>query len=308
MSDNDSHDAPPAVLFRANKRRKVIRKRDLEEREESTSGVGQDLPGAISDQQSLVALSTVRRPVSKRHGIGFSSVLGQQPTGASSTVETSVVPFQKQEDETTSNDRFTKPTGKAEVVEDKHLTAYIDSKLAELRSSSVTPAVSEDVPGHTPEVSAKLTSNEPQIVKGTLLDDMPRNHQSRKNTRRATNKPPRRQRPKDASELAREAMIDQILGETQVPMYDQSSSTARVLSDTGVDNDEAAAEAFKADFLAGLEEQNRRRPAASSTAAKGAAKGAAPVPSGPKLGGSRAQREKMRAIEEAKTAGGAAKR
>lgn len=101
-------------------------------------------------------------------------------------------------------------------------------------------------------------------------------------------------------------MVEQILGESQVPHYDQNSTTKQVSSDTGVDNDEAAAEAFKAEFLASLEDQNRRGPRAAPVTAKGEK----PPPSGPKLGGSRAQRERMRAYEEAKNAAGgsAAKR
>ena len=60
-------------------------------------------------------------------------------------------------------------------------------------------------------------------------------------------------------------------------------------------NDAAAAEAFKADFLAQAEARNlsRRQPAATASTAAAAS-------SGPKLGGSRAARERMRVAEEAK--------
>lgn len=88
--------------------------------------------------------------------------------------------------------------------------------------------------------------------------------------------------------------------ESQVPIYDQTSSKNQQLQSEDFDADEAAAEAFRAEFLLSLEEQqNRRRPAAPPVQQRGAP----PVPSGPKLGGSRAQREKMKAIEEAKAAG-----
>jgi hypothetical protein len=67
-----------------------------------------------------------------------------------------------------------------------------------------------------------------------------------------------------------------------------------------LDPDAAAAEAFKADFLAQAEARNlsRRQPAVNASAGSAGAAGA--VPSGPKLGGSRAARERMRAMEEAK--------
>lgn len=103
-------------------------------------------------------------------------------------------------------------------------------------------------------------------------------------------------------------MIEQILGESQVPMYDQTSSApGPSTEDDGIDRDEAVEEAFKAEFLASLQERKRRRTAVEKSSASG--KGTASVPSGPKLGGSRSQREKMRQLEEAKGAsGGPAKR
>lgn len=79
--------------------------------------------------------------------------------------------------------------------------------------------------------------------------------------------------------------------EAQVPMYDRSSARATG-TDANGDNDVAAAEAFKAQLLADME-THRRRPPKSASAQN------ANVTSGPKLGGSRQQREKMRALQEA---------
>lgn len=107
---------------------------------------------------------------------------------------------------------------------------------------------------------------------------------------------PRRHQARDEDSLARDAMVDRILQESEVPLYDRPSSAAQDASESGIDADEAAAQAFKAEFLANLEEQKRRKPPpppANSRAAPAA-------PTGPKLGGSRSQREKMRALEEAK--------
>lgn len=115
---------------------------------------------------------------------------------------------------------------------------------------------------------------------------------------RIRNKQRRRQPQIDPSAMARDAMVDRIMQESQVPMYDRPAAAA-----TGIDSDEAAAEAFKAEFLASLEDQNRRRPPAPPPAQRGAANSAVPA-TGPKLGGSRQQREKMKAIEEAKAAAG----
>ena len=65
--------------------------------------------------------------------------------------------------------------------------------------------------------------------------------------------------------------------------------------------DAAAAAAFKADFLAQAEARNlsRRKPKATTTAGTSGA-ATATTSSGPKLGGSRAARVRMRAAEEAK--------
>lgn len=93
-------------------------------------------------------------------------------------------------------------------------------------------------------------------------------------------------------------MVDAIMRESQVPLYDQSTNAASSVN-TGsaeMDNDEAAAEAFKAQFLEEMEQRKRRKPPAPPAAGQ--------VSSGPKLGGSRSQREKMRALEEAKIAPG----
>lgn len=108
--------------------------------------------------------------------------------------------------------------------------------------------------------------------------------------------PPQR----DAHDIARDAMVDQIMRESQVPIYDHPNSKSHDKQSEDFDADEAAAAAFRAEFLLNLEgQQNRRRPAAPPVQQRGAP----PIPTGPKLGGSRAQREKMKAIEEAKAAG-----
>jgi len=121
---------------------------------------------------------------------------------------------------------------------------------------------------------------------------------SKPSTRRH-GRPPRQPSP---STTARASLIDQIMRESNhTPHYTPAANTSHITSDSNkhLDPDAAAAEAFKADFLAQAEARNlsRRQPAANASAGSAAA-GA--VPSGPKLGGSRAARERMRAVEEAK--------
>lgn len=113
-------------------------------------------------------------------------------------------------------------------------------------------------------------------------------------------KPPRRRRQpvRTEADIARDGLIDQIMKESQVPVYDQTATPPNP-STPGVggelDNDAAAAAAFRAEFLAAAEQRNlQRRPPAPPPAG---------TTHGPKLGGSRAQRERMKATEEAKGKG-----
>lgn len=87
-------------------------------------------------------------------------------------------------------------------------------------------------------------------------------------------------------------MIDQIMRESQVSHYDQSTTqqplrTGGTGDEDEVDRDAAAAAAFKADFLAAAQERNYHRRAPVNPT------------QGPKLGGSRSARERMKAMEEA---------
>lgn len=134
----------------------------------------------------------------------------------------------------------------------------------------------------------------------------PRTYQSAQTPRTTTyQRPTKRRHPpqRDQSHVARDSLIDQIMNENeaQVPIYERSSTRNITLSRDSagqdVDNDAAAAEAFKAQLLVDLELGTRKR------APKKVEPGA---PTGPKLGGSRSQREKMRALEEAGKGGAGA--
>jgi len=131
----------------------------------------------------------------------------------------------------------------------------------------------------------------PQDFSGSTAHSAQSRHKSTRNT-----KPRRRRHPPARSEadIARDTMIEQIMKESQVPLYDRPYTqlqSAHAISDDQADRDDAAAAAFRAEFLAAAEERNlsRRAPAPPTVGAS----------HGPKLGGSRAQRERMKAAEEA---------
>ena len=138
--------------------------------------------------------------------------------------------------------------------------------------------------------------------------------------RRHGNKPsakPRRQAPpRDPNDLARASLVESILAESStLPLYDRSASgtplpaTRGMDEENDVDKEEAAAAAFKAQFLMDVEEQNRRKPPNPAPFSKVAqAKGVDRTAHGPKLGGSRQQRERMKAAQAAEAGGSALKK
>jgi len=179
--------------------------------------------------------------------------------------------------------------------------AFVDSKMAEMRSATPTAAkptlddIQTDeivrVPGRLPEQSKGPAGSNQQ---GTPTGEATSNTS---NSTMRQHAKPRRPRPtRDVSDIARDSLVDQIMRESAVPLYDRSILATPHYAASGVDNDAAAAEAFKEQFLAELDEQKRRKPPAPPAGAKGAA----PASNGPKLGGSRAQRERMKAAEAAK--------
>lgn len=139
------------------------------------------------------------------------------------------------------------------------------------------------------EESSRLEPKAPLISAAQNKDYLTRSQRKEK-------KALRRRPTRDSEHVARDDLIDQILRESEVPMYDQGSTKAPNYDDYEGDHDEAAARAFKAQFLIDMENHKRRKPPPGSAAAKATA----PVSTGPKLGGSRSMREKMKAIEAAK--------
>ncbi|SMY25066.1 unnamed protein product [Zymoseptoria tritici ST99CH_1A5] len=333
MSDDNATPAPEA-LFRANKRRKIYRKRNHDEDdndiEKSLSAANTlDELIATASEAAQARTTVVKKSAAKKQGIGFSANGPRDATAESTNVETSIVPFQPDlHEDVSAIDRFIKPTGTAVVVEDKHLTAYVVSKLAKLRAGGTEFANPGDPQVVTRDGNESHESHHPELdsadmpASGTAVRNRVEPSQSRA-------KPTRRRRPppqKDPLATAREALIDQILHESpgEVALYSKvptasrpsgppSSSNAAANAgedDDGEDEDpdEAAAQAFKKAFLADLEDQqNRRRkpaPPATNTAAGKTA--AAQILSGPKLGGSRAQRQRMHAaLAEAEKGGSA---
>ena len=120
---------PSEPLFRANKRRKVFRKRG------DSNGSNEALPSVpvapneaefnVDQGQSDVAGGVLRlekKGGARKYGIGFSSTDGRRNPEQEQGGETALVPMsEKGAKEVLANDRFVKPTGRVGVTEDKNM-------------------------------------------------------------------------------------------------------------------------------------------------------------------------------------------
>ncbi|KAK5733812.1 hypothetical protein LTR17_009364 [Elasticomyces elasticus] len=294
MADEAESTAEP--LFRATKRRKIFRKRNDDDDLDATTTEASAAASTNSlPDDAEPAISRLRRPVGKRHGMTFSSstTLKQELEPDEDTAMVHVQPDHEQG--MVQVDRFVKPTGKAAVVDDRHMMAFVDSKMAEMRSA--TAAMQSENGNASTHLQSRnaVKDADPTTANATTTDSA---QQPRKNTYQRPRK--RQPRPRDPKDVARESLIESIMKEStdaSVPLYDRSGlETAS--RETG-DADDAAAEAFKAQFMQDMEEQNRRRPNPVPFSKVAQAKGADRTAHGPKLGGSRMQRERMKAAQAA---------
>lgn len=123
MSKSEPTGTASDALFRVNKRRKIYRRRNVDEQDDDGSSATPDSPEADSGMRGQTQL--VRRPLAKKHGIGFSTAGSKPAQQEDVATQTAVVPFQPAENEDqATHDRFVKPAGKAAVIEDKHLYVY----------------------------------------------------------------------------------------------------------------------------------------------------------------------------------------
>lgn len=213
--------------------------------------------------------------------------------------------------------------------------AYVDAKLADLRSQPhttpseplPTPSTISDVQRPVPKKS-EVTSTPYDEVEEI---DLPPSTSSTLSGAKAP-KPSRRARParlgrdgkplpprrpryavRTNSDLARDALVEQILSEsslpqthyTSLPSTSHNSSTSKGAGASAPGHDTAAdariAEEFQREFMAQVEERNAamNRKVEASAASNGGGAGNDGM-KGPKLGGSRSQRAAMKLAEEKK--------
>ncbi|KAK6429547.1 hypothetical protein LTR95_014306 [Oleoguttula sp. CCFEE 5521] len=300
---NEPMDLATNATFRPAKRRKIVSRKPMSATGDTLvfprgneaapshhvngndSDMDQDSDSNGGAQRSALP-HRVRRQ--RKHGVMFSST----PPSAIAETALAIMPQQAVEIDESHNARFVKPTGKATVTDDKHMSAFIDLKLAEMKAnvkSSPQPTSSADsLQAGTHLAATSAAANQATQSKPSAMT--PKTDQAPKGRQRRRREP----RPPSPSQVARDSLIDQILSESQSanPHYDPLSANPTPppgLTDSTLDNDTLAAMQFKAEFLAAAEERNlMRRPPANPSQAMG-----------PKLGGSRAARDRMKAAEEA---------
>lgn len=116
---------------------------------------------------------------------------------------------------------------------------------------------------------------------------------------RRDGKPFRRKR-RTSTDVKRDKLVEEVMRESKLEIYDDDDGGGGEEGD-GEDGaaDDRIAEKFRRDFLDAVSNRRRRAPAAAANKVNG--KVVAPEPRGPKLGGSRSARAKIRemALEEA---------
>ncbi|KAK1059034.1 hypothetical protein LTR74_012923 [Friedmanniomyces endolithicus] len=310
----EAGDSTAESLFRANKRRKVFRKRDGGkdyDGDEVGTAPPEDAPASMTDGHDESAETVVpraRRPPGRRQGIAFTSTGPAAKQELADSEEMAMIPVHPDREQTVvPGDRFVKPTGKAAVVDDRHMMAFVDSKMAEMRSATPNSMQSGNLHSDLEaQGDDSLHSAQAVVPTGTTSDNAQQRTASNYRRPRTQRRQPRPRNPED---VARESLVESIMresGTAAAPLYDRPDTTTTPRD--AADTDDAAAEAFKTQFLQDMAAQNRRLPPNPVPFSKVAlAKGADRTAHGPKLGGSRMQRERMKAAQAAAEAAGKGK-
>ncbi|EMC96103.1 hypothetical protein BAUCODRAFT_517906 [Baudoinia panamericana UAMH 10762] len=295
----------PGSPLRAAKRRKVFRRKlDADDDNVSPSTPIETMDAVANETEARVALPRSRHNVVKKQGISFSSnSLAPKPEPLPSEETALVTMHPDREQRIAGTDRFVKPSGKTAVIDDRHMTAFVDSKMAELKAVQAATEQAQSTRNVTDELQNGAERNVESVpgmnsaAEGAAASQ--RNKHQHKPLARTLRQPPLRA----TSDLARDSLIEDIMRESDVGLYDRSASGTPSQYNfetpaTDADPDSAAALAFTSAFLREQEERNRRRPPNPAPFSKVAkATGMDRTNHGPKLGGSRAQRERMKAAQ-----------
>ncbi|KAM3463943.1 hypothetical protein NHJ6243_002905 [Beauveria neobassiana] len=328
----------PGIRFKAKKRTKTLRQRDRDPSPDTTTtsiiAATPDAPASDNDNNSneeavegadasssVQAALKLRQSRTKhrfRGGVGFGR--NEPAAHASSNDDTSLI----LRDAATTvaqglPDRFMHQTGFIADADDRHMTAYVESRLSSRRGASAEQqqqqhhlAVHDGGEKRTEDMRRK--TNAPGTVQtGTSTTSWTRlvevqvpadvrssnNNNSKKRSLDAAdttkqNHPRRRRNRRGSDDMKRDAMVEAFLHENKLDVYDVSDASAAA-------NDDALAENFRQQYMQEVAaRRQRRRPALNQPRmtqkqqAHQQAVAAGEVLKGPKLGGSRNARAAVR--------------
>ncbi|OJD36977.1 hepatocellular carcinoma-associated antigen 59 [Diplodia corticola] len=303
------------------------------------------LPTAADAQTNIEAggqpsvaeiLRRARKQKTRGVGVEFSSSGGGKSHGSSEVAATAVAPPvsgappEQQQVEVLAAKEFAPQTGMVAESLDKHMMAYIDSKMAEMREGERRAAAEQaatDAMNHhhqqqqssemsaTPSFPSNGVRQRQPAGMGKLMEIDLGPEAARRNierTEEATRRlesgeslelemqpKGRRGRKRRTSEdIRRDKLVEEILKESRLEMYDDRAQLEQQKKDAEEGAaDDRIVEQFRRDFMEAVQTRHNRRPPASASAKN---KAADERPKGPKLGGSRAARAAMRAAEQQK--------
>jgi len=106
---------------------------------------------------------------------------------------------------------------------------------------------------------------------------------------------PRPRKRRNSEDIKRDQLVEQVLRESRLEIYDGPDTAEQSNANEGLDTDEKIAEQFRQDFMDAMESRRRNRTAGQPKMPTG--KPGDVGPKGPKLGGSRSARAAMRERE-----------
>ncbi|EXK86847.1 hypothetical protein FOQG_09603 [Fusarium oxysporum f. sp. raphani 54005] len=211
-------------------------------------------------------------------------------------------------------DRFTHQTGRLTDLNDKHMMDYIESRLynrAGGNSSQNTLSATTSDPARQPSATTTNHESGRAVMQGQLMEINLDDHSTRSENAiqadSATDGGPRAKKPRlrrdgkpwrprnrrDSDALKRDQIVDEILHETRLDLYEPTpeQNSRTVVADQDGAADARLAEEFRQQFLEDVAERQLRKKKATNQTTRA---GTEEVLKGPKLGGSRNARAQMR--------------
>ncbi|KAF2760105.1 hypothetical protein EJ05DRAFT_272874 [Pseudovirgaria hyperparasitica] len=292
----------------------------------------------VQDQESDTKLSMAevirlrRNTKARRAGVEFSNAAKNTVSEHTSQPEVSASSTEMLDNVKgvldSASARFAPQTGQIVDSLDLHMVAYIDSKMAELQHISQSSGCesTRHADDHHPAVHAPVKERQAAgIGKLQEVDLGPRSTQANiertEELRRRLqapdtpvqpppiSKPPRINprtgkpfRPKHArrtsTDIARDALVDQVLHESRIQMYDEGAISARDNADDADGAaDERIAAQFQREFMDALQTRKDKKPPPPPV---GRGPKLEKEVKGPKMGGSRSARAAMKAAQDKK--------